>query len=126
MRITNDRIEDVERERDAVRAELRECKKALQAATERAQHAESERDDATGELYAMQEDYRVINEKVNQKLLEAVQAKEEQWKLKLVEMERDRQRRGKLLLLQWGKDEVGPSNPQGYKYKYLIKEAMRI
>ena len=118
LQIVNDRTEDMQKERDILRVEASERAPALQASRIDAIRAHKEAAALRKELSKVTNDYKIINDAVDKRLAELQRKRDMQWKTRIEMLIKDIEVRGKLLMLEWGHNECGKGDPQGYKYKY--------
>ncbi|KAH9842192.1 Spindle pole body associated protein SnaD [Teratosphaeria destructans] len=67
------------------------------------------------------EDMQTINAAFEAKVSDSVKKREQYWKTRVTELERERKVMGKALMAQWGREEVGkgvPGPEQGFEYLY--------
>ena len=53
---------------------------------------------------------------------ETIRSREQAWSLKYDHLKQERDLMSKVLLHHWGKDEIGPSDRQGYRYRYRTRQ----
>jgi chromosome segregation ATPase len=117
--VTNDHAEDVERHRDELREELAAAREALERVEAEAGAAKKEAERAKKDLTALRVDYEQINEATAKRVAEVVRSKEKAWQRKMDELNTELDLRSKLLMIEWGRKEVGAADPQGYRYQRL-------
>jgi myosin protein heavy chain len=117
--VANDRVEDVERHRDALRDELSSTHESLEQAVRECESAKKDLDLTKKELLSLQADYEQINEMTAKRISEVVRSKERNWQRKMDELKTELDLRSKLLMIEWGRKEIGAGDPQGYRYKCL-------
>ncbi|KAK0940300.1 hypothetical protein LTR29_008199 [Friedmanniomyces endolithicus] len=66
-------------------------------------------------------DSEAVNAALDTRVSDAMRKREVHWLSKLAESERERRVMAKALLHQWGREEVGVDEPQGFAYKYLTR-----
>jgi chromosome segregation ATPase len=112
--VANDRAEDMQRERDNLKLDAAERVPALHASRIEAIRAKKRGDELQKEVLIL----RSVDTHVDKKIAALMQKRDQYWRQKMDMMEKDLEIRGKLLMLEWGRDEVGgPKIPQGYKYQ---------
>jgi hypothetical protein len=132
LQIANDRAEDMQKERDVLRDEAAERAPALQASRIDAIRAHKEVAALRKELTKVTDDYKIINSAVDKRLAELQQKRDMQWKARIEILVKDIEVRGKLLMMEWGQNECGKGDPQGYKYRYqkmsreLARDARKV
>jgi chromosome segregation ATPase len=107
LRVANDRAEDMLQERDEARRKV----EVLAASVERHLRGEGE---VRGENEALKKEIARLNKENAARLKE--------WEKEKEDIKIEMELRGKLLLREWGRQEVGPppvGEKQGYKYKYV-------
>ncbi|KAK3117450.1 hypothetical protein LTR53_001137 [Teratosphaeriaceae sp. CCFEE 6253] len=95
---------------ETTKTALRACQSDLAAA---AIERESLRDQLA--------DSAAVNAALDARVSEAMRTRELHWRAKLAASERERRAMGKALLHQWGREEEGLDEPQGYAYKYAVR-----
>jgi hypothetical protein len=112
--VANDRAEDMQRERDNLKLDAAERVPALHASRIEAIRAKKRGDELQKEVLIL----RAVDTQVDKKIAAMMQKRDQYWKQKMDMMEKEMEIRGKLLMLEWGRNEVGgPKIPQGYKYQ---------
>ncbi|KZF20273.1 hypothetical protein L228DRAFT_284997 [Xylona heveae TC161] len=82
----------------------------------------AEAKEAKAEIQATKNDNDEINRALERKLAEKWRAKEREWHRRLDVLEKDKRDMAKVLMQQWGKMEVGETDPlQKYKYQYVMR-----
>ena len=106
-------------------AELHEETKSIKVnlATARSEliAAQADRNTLREQLDAL----RLANNAVDTKISAAIRKREAYWRMRLEEMETERQLMVKSLMKQWGRQEVGVEDPQAYWYKYVSRSPRR-
>ncbi|KAK3117228.1 hypothetical protein LTR53_001655 [Teratosphaeriaceae sp. CCFEE 6253] len=95
---------------ETTKTELRTCRADLAAA---AMEREIQRDQLADSV--------AVNAALDARVSETMRTRELHWRAKLADSERERRAMGKALLHQWGREEVGVDEPQGYTYKYAVR-----
>jgi chromosome segregation ATPase len=114
--VANDHADDVERHRDELRDELTAARKTIERAETEAAAGKREAERAQKQLAALQVDYEEINEATAKRVAEAMRSKEKEWQRKVAELNTELDLRSKLLMIEWGRKEMGPADPQAYRY----------
>jgi chromosome segregation ATPase len=105
--VSNDRAEDMQRERDEAKNKLDIVARSLE------RHLKTERA-IRKELSASQ----IYNSELKLEMKSRLQ----EWDVEKQALLHEMELRSKMLLIEWGRNEVGPAppgRPQGYKYKYV-------
>jgi hypothetical protein len=105
--VSNDRAEDMQRERDEAKNKLDIVARSLE------RHLKTERA-IRKELSAAQ----IYNSELKLEMKSRLQ----EWDIEKQALLHEMELRSKMLLIEWGRNEVGPAppgRPQGYKYKYV-------
>jgi chromosome segregation ATPase len=107
--VANDHAEDVERHRDELREELAAARAALG-------RGEAAAEQARRDLAALRADYEEISEATAKRVAEVMRGKEKEWQRKMAELNTELDLRSKLLMIEWGRKEMGAADPQAYRY----------
>ena len=109
--------------------ELRSAVRALSSKLEKANAAARAARSDAGEAWRTAETRRQENEVVNaeleSKFAEAVEEREREWRKRVGVLLRERDKMGKVLLHEWGREEIGEahlmegSERQAYRYRYV-------
>ena len=114
--VANDHAEDVERHRDELREELAAARAALERGEAEAAAGTREAEQARRDLAALRADYEEISEATAKRVAEVVRGKEKEWQRKMAELNTELDLRSKLLMIEWGRKEMGAADPQAYRY----------
>ena len=120
LRAENEKIQD-DRETTAAEKQKRHHQEAQQKReqiTALRDGMERLRMEFEGELEKESERYRQMVESKAGRIA-ALKKERELYKQQATELGRERDMMAKVLMHQWGKEEVGGGRPQGYKYKYV-------
>lgn len=70
---------------------------------------------------ALESDHHRLNDDLDARVMAATKPREEAWTSKYDSLKKERDFMAKVLMHQWGKEELGSGNPQGYRYKFARK-----
>jgi hypothetical protein len=104
--------------------ELNEAVLDRDEARDALQRAQLDLEQSRAELTTLQQtlaDIQAVNATLDVRVAEASQRRENAWRDKFNELERERQVMAKALLHQWGREETGIQEPQLYAYKFPPK-----
>ncbi|KIW01614.1 uncharacterized protein PV09_07085 [Verruconis gallopava] len=71
------------------------------------------------ELSRVKEEYEFVNKAMDKRMQEIMKAREKVWEERMQMMKKEMALRGEVLLREWGVRELGTSEPQKYRYKYV-------
>jgi chromosome segregation ATPase len=124
VRVANDQAEDMLLERDEARRKVAVLAASIERHLKGEEAARRENEALKREIKQLKQEKLHLNEEIVMKLSEWESEKED-LKREMEDMKCEIELRGKMLLKEWGKQEVGPpavGEKQGYKYKY-VKES---
>jgi chromosome segregation ATPase len=98
---------------------------ASQSHTEAAQRqttaAQKETSETRQEMQTLREDFAAINSTVDERIKEIMRAREAEWERRFERLQREKGVMGRVLMGEWGQKELGVSEPQAYRYKFVKK-----
>lgn len=100
-------------------AEVDEVKSKLDEAKTSLATAQNETIIAREELARYKEDSELVNKAMDKRLGELMRARELEWARRLAELKKEMGLRGEVLMREWGRAEMGLSEPQPYRYKFV-------
>ncbi|KAF4313806.1 hypothetical protein GTA08_BOTSDO01485 [Botryosphaeria dothidea] len=106
---------------DSRSSELESLRRALRDADLSAKAAQEDARRAREETTALKEDFISVNHAMDERMLQALRTREKEWRRKMDALEKEKKVLGRALLHQWGREEVGEGEPQGYRYKFVKK-----
>jgi hypothetical protein len=118
--LLNDQVDDLTKERDSFKSKLDKVLTALereQAVTKKTKNASEILEKELVEL-------KMLNDETEKKMVAVIAEREKEWKKRLTELKSEMELRSKLLMIEWGRREVGvdKENLRVQGYKYLFKE----
>lgn len=112
-------IEALEQQLAEANAARLEADAEVDAAKADAAACRSEADLAKAELSRFEEDYALVNAAMDKRVRDVMKAREAEWTKRLEAVRREMGLRGEVLMREWGVKEMGLSEPQAYRYKYI-------
>lgn len=106
---------------DSRSSELESLRRALRDADLSAKAAQEDARRAREETAALKKDFISVNHAMDERMLQALRTREKEWRRKMNALEKEKKVLGRALLHQWGREEVGEGEPQGYRYKFVKK-----
>ena len=103
---------EADAEVDEAKSELEETKTSLAA-------SQAEALQAREELARYKEDSELVNKAMDKRLRDLMRARELQWAKRLEALRKEMGLRGEVLMREWGKAEMGGSEPQAYRYQFV-------
>jgi DNA repair exonuclease SbcCD ATPase subunit len=98
-------------------AEVDELKEQLSVIKASLATSQSETLAAKEDLARYKEDNELINKSMDKRMRELMRAREAEWARRLEALRKEAGFRGEVLMREWGRAELGVSEPQGYRYK---------
>ena len=81
--------------------------------------SEAQLRDLRDKFAAYKENSESVNEAMDNQIQQVMRAREEEWTKRLQALKTEMGFRGEVLMREWGRAEVGISEPQGYRYKFV-------
>jgi chromosome segregation ATPase len=100
-------------------AEVDEMKEQLRAVQSSLTASQAEVLVAREELTRFKQDSELINKAMDKRMRELMRAREAQWAKRLDALRQEAGFRGEVLMREWGRAELGVSEPQGYRYQFV-------
>lgn len=117
--VSTQELELVRTELNTKRTELNEAIRERDTAWDRLKS----RDSVEQKLQEELDDIIAVNATLDARVTEKMHQRDEYWRSKLEEANRERRLMARALMQQWGREEVGVGSPQLYAYKYLKKQS---
>ncbi|KAK0928352.1 hypothetical protein LTS16_002557 [Friedmanniomyces endolithicus] len=119
-----DTLAELQAKQSTMDSDLQQSRSDLETAQADLATSHSHLATANADLTVLREhlaDSEAVNAALDARVSDAMRKREVHWLSKLAESERERRAMAKALLHQWGREEVGVDEPQGYAYKYLAR-----
>ncbi|EOD51205.1 putative spindle pole body associated protein [Neofusicoccum parvum UCRNP2] len=107
-------------------SELESLRRALRDAGAAAKQAQREAREAREEAARVRDDFVDVNRAMDERVVLLMRAREKEWQDRVAalarekrELMREKKALGRALLQEWGREEVGEGEPQGYRYKFV-------
>ena len=107
---------------DELRTAIRVLNSKLSAANSAARSARLDAEAARREAVETAEINRSVNEELEKRFSHAIEKREAEWHRRVQLLFKERDKMGKALLREWGRDEIGKKDRgerQAYRYKYV-------
>ncbi|OJD32957.1 spindle pole body associated protein [Diplodia corticola] len=99
-------------------SQLELLRRALRDATTTTKEAREEARRAREESATLKEDFAEVNRAMDERVVRLVREREKEWRGKVEALTAEKRALGRALLHEWGREEVGESEPQVYRYKF--------
>ncbi|KAF2403073.1 hypothetical protein EJ06DRAFT_528037 [Trichodelitschia bisporula] len=104
-----------------IKAELKNVKEDMRCAEARVLEARGQVSDVQRKMRAMQAEHARQNELMDEKVKEKMMDRNADWARRYATLKAERDTMARVLMQQWGKEEMGEAQPQTYQYQYVTE-----
>lgn len=112
LRTSREDAKTAVKERDQLRARVGELEAVIKGKEIEVNEMDVER---------LRAEFDQVNKLMDKRVKEMMNHRDQEWINRIELLDKDRKIMGKILLREWGKDELGKSEPQAYRYKYAVQ-----